>query len=78
MGINWPKLKRDCVGRSVRIARRIETRSGKIFDKGAIMKIVGSWRGRFVLEAVEICGLCKMGDAHRIGGVSVLDLELLP
>ena len=74
---NQPKLKRDWIGRTVRLKRRMTTNGGKIFDAGAELLVTGYYKG-LQLKKPEICEHCHCGISHEIWRVSITEVELLP
>ena len=69
-------LKREWAGRFVRMKRRIEAKSGKIFGAGAVMKVLRNYGG-LELTAPTVCPSCGLGDRHFITKVPESDVVLL-
>lgn len=72
-----PKLKRDWVGRRVRLVNRVVSRGGKIFEAGTVMNVIRNHSGLH-LTAEQVCDKCGLGDLHWVRGVSEDSVELLP
>lgn len=72
----WPKLKRDWVGRRVRLCHKIETRGGTVFRKGRVMRVYKYYRG-LGLEVLrsDATGTIREGSVTR---VMPYEVELLP
>ena len=75
---DYPLLKRDWIGRYVRLVREQRTCGGVIFDKGEILRVVSCWRGRLKLETIVRCEHCRRRQQVGIAGVSEKSLEILP
>lgn len=71
-----PKLKRDWVGRKVRLLRDIRTLGGKIMSAGTVMKVTRSYGGLH-LKADKVCPHCGLGEEHRVKKVRERSVELL-
>jgi hypothetical protein len=72
-----PKLKRDWIGRYVRLLYQMETRGGSIFEEGEVMKVNDN-HGGLTLEAVRACPHCRRLYRHQIRKVSMANVILLP
>jgi len=72
-----PKLKRDWVGRYVRLLYQMETKGGAIFEEGEVMKVNDN-HGGLTLEAIRVCSGCKRRYRHHIRRVRMADVYLLP
>lgn len=44
---------KDWVGKDVVLVRKVRTNDGRAFERGARMRVVGTWRGRYDLQAPE-------------------------
>lgn len=75
--MNAPHLKRDWIGRHVRLTRQIETRGGIIFDVGEVLRVEGYYRG-LSLEAIHTCSHCTRRSRQTISRVPLHDVDLLP
>ncbi len=73
----WPRLKRDWVGRYVRVVRQIELNDGTIMDPGEVMKVDQYYRG-MTLEAIRTCEHCSRRERVRVRRISRRSVELLP
>lgn len=72
-----PRLKRDWIGRYVRLRQDHETNGGAIFEAGTVMHVEGYYRG-LSLDAVRACPQCRLKYRHYITRVACADVELLP
>ena len=72
-----PRLKRDWIGRRVRLLRKMETVGGLMLPTGLVMKLEATWRGRFKLSVVRTCKHCGVGQRSSIARVRESDVELL-
>lgn len=63
-------LKRDWVGKTVRLKRGIQTKGGEEFKKGALMYVRGVYRGKFELS-------WSNQDPTKIRQVPEFDLEII-
>jgi hypothetical protein len=72
-----PRLKRDWIGRYVRLLCRLEARGGQIFEEGEVMRVEDN-HGGLTLEAVRACPYCRRLYRHRIRKVSMGAVILLP
>jgi hypothetical protein len=70
-------LKRDFVGRRARLTRQISNGAGTILDKGEIVKIDGTYRGRFSIETVTTCKHCYRRQKVGISQVHESDFTLI-
>lgn len=71
-----PKLKRDWVGRGVRLLIELETKGGNVFPIGTIMRVTRNFGGLH-LTAVQACKECQLKHRHTIKGVHEDSVELL-
>jgi hypothetical protein len=72
-------LKREWIGRQVKLLTALETNGGKIFAVGTIMTVSNlHGRGGFNLRKTIICDKCGCGEHHSISAVGERYLELLP
>lgn len=71
-----PKLRRDWIGRYVRLIRQIEN-GVRRFPKGEIFRVRGAYDG-FYLETVRPCSACGNSRLESISRVPERDLEILP
>jgi len=76
--VSEPRLKRDWVGRYVRLRRDLETQDGVIFDAGEVMQVYKTYHGRMGLRALHRCEHCERRALSRITGVETYNLEILP
>lgn len=72
-----PALKRDWVGRRVRLLRQVVTKGGVIFEAGEVMVVTRSFGGLH-LEAVALCRHCGRGRRESVKGIHENAVELLP
>lgn len=73
-----PKLKRDWVGRYVRLKEEIQTNGGVIFAVGEVMRVTRNFGG-LQLETVGFkCKKCERGFRHRVTKVHEYSVSLLP
>jgi len=70
-------LKRDFVGRMAKLTRQITNGRGDILDPGEIIKIDGTYRGRFSIETVTTCSHCYRRKKVCVSQVSENDFRLL-
>lgn len=70
-------LKRDFVGRKARLRREISNGAGTILDAGEIVKIDGTYRGRFSIDTITTCNHCYRRKRVGISQVSENDFELI-
>ncbi len=63
--MNKPKLKRDWIGRRVRLLRKIETNGGSIFPAGTIMIVHDNHGGLRLKMEVQECKHCGLAIRHR-------------
>lgn len=75
MAAERPKLKRDWVGRYVRLRHDTKTRGGTTFPAGEVMRVTRNFGGLF-LSALRPCAMC--GDCRLLRGVQERDVDLLP
>lgn len=68
----WPRFIRDVVGRCVRIKHRMETRGGTVFEKGEVLVVDGTYRGRLSLTDGG-----KWPNNRSITRVHPIEVELL-
>ncbi len=73
-----PRLKRDWVGRYVKLRRDLETQGGVIFDAGEVMQVYKTYHGRMGLRALHRCEHCERRALSQITGVETYNLEILP
>jgi hypothetical protein len=59
------ELKRDWIGKQVRLKVDAEIQSGSIFPAGTVCVVTGVYRG-FNLEYVEACSQCRLKFRNRI------------
>ena len=71
-----PKLKRDWVGRHVRLLRDMQTHGGDMFQAGTVMRVIQN-RGGLKLAKVKSCPRCAAEHRERIHKVDEVDVELL-
>lgn len=76
-GEKWPKLKRDWVGRHVRLHRTMETKGGTIFEKDNVMLVTRNFSG-LELESVKACAECRSKCRYFIKHVRESEVTLLP
>lgn len=74
--VEKPKLKRDWVGRYVRLRITLETRGGIIFDKGEVMKVCKYYRG-LGLRSLYCCEHCRRKTRQDITGIPIHEVEIL-
>lgn len=72
-----PRLKRDWIGRYVRLLYGTQTRGGSIFKEGEVMHVKDN-HGGLTLDAVRVCPHCKREYRHTICRVPMADVILLP
>ncbi len=72
-----PKLKRDWVGRFVRLKRAMQTNGGTFFEAGEILEVYENWGG-LKLQTIKYCPECSRRFRHTIKSVNENDVELLP
>jgi len=72
-----PKLKRDWIGRYVRLLYRLETKGGSIFEEGEVMEVEAYYRG-LSLQALRTCPHCYRQNRLRICRVQEECVSLLP
>ncbi len=72
-----PKLKRDWVGRYVRLRHQKQTAGGEIFEAGEVMRVYRNYGGLW-LEALFECTECARRVRGRIKKVQEYDVELIP
>lgn len=72
-----PKLKREWVGRHVRLLRPMQTGAGVMLGAGTVCVVEAS-HGGCDLRKADVCPHCQCGHTHRIRKVPECDLELLP
>lgn len=77
MTVQLPKLKRDWIGRYVRLRRQMENGWGGVFEAGEVVRVSGYYRG-LELEAIHECPHCRRRGRDRISRVSCAAVELLP
>jgi hypothetical protein len=70
-------LKRDFVGRKARLRRQITNGRGDILDPGEIVKIDGTYRGRFSIETITTCSHCYRRKKVNISQVHESDFTLI-
>ncbi len=75
--VERPRLKRDWVGRYVRLRQAIETQGGTVFRAGEVMHVYKNHAG-LGLRAVMDCPHCKRQYRMQITGVHEENVELLP
>lgn len=75
--MNKPRLKRDWIGRHVRLVADMNTKGGTLFKSGTIMEVVQN-RGGLTLRTTIQCKECNVGRYHYISKVNEYDVELLP
>ena len=71
-----PRLKRDWVGRWVRLRRDVTTKGGNIMLEGRVMQVRRNFGG-LNLDAVETCDHCGLGLRHYVTKVSEDSVWLL-
>ncbi len=76
MSVKPPRLKRDWIGRYVKLNCSHETNGGVLFPPGTVMKVINYYRG-LKLMLIKKCRRCKIGIRH-ISRVDEHDVELLP
>lgn len=60
-----PELKRDWVGRYVRLLRKLETKNGTIFEKGEAMRVLVDNSEGLELQAAIRCNHCARRHNYR-------------
>jgi hypothetical protein len=70
-------LKRDFVGRRAELTRPIQNGAGVILDIGEIVKIDGTYRGRFSIETIVTCKHCYRRQKVSISQVPESDFKLI-
>lgn len=76
MATKYPKLKRDWIGRKVRLIRDVETKGGKIYPAGLIMHVYKNFNGLHV-RVLRKCEHCGISEWDGIKGLAISDLELV-
>lgn len=66
---------KDYKGRHVQLRHRIETTGGAVFEKGEVLEVYNTWRGKLNLERV---GKLENGCVSSIRGVAKHECDLLP
>ena len=74
---NRPRLKRDWIGRKVRLCRRQENGVGRVFDAGTILIVEYSHGGLHLMTDGSTCPHCGLGQRFRIRGVLERNVDLL-
>lgn len=69
-------LKREWVGRYVRLKAETRTRGGAIFDAGEVMRVHRNYKGLH-LDAITVCEHCGRRHQHFITGVDERKVVLL-
>ena len=75
--VKKPKLKRDWVGRWVRLKMTIQTNGGTIFEAGEVLRVIKNYSG-LELERMGRCAHCTNLYRTLISHVSEWQVELLP
>lgn len=70
-------LKRDFVGRKARLLREIRNGRGEILDVGEVVKIDGTYRGRFTIETITTCSHCHRRKKVVVSQVHESDFKLI-
>ena len=73
---NVLKLKRDWIGRKVRLKRQIETRGGIIFKVGEVLEVDSYYRG-LELKAIHVCEHCNRGYRATVSRIPIHDVDLV-
>lgn len=71
-----PKLKRDWIGRFVRLRKPMETAAGVFFEAGEVMEVYKYYRG-LGLRTTCCCSECSRRYRDRIDKVAIEDVLLL-
>lgn len=71
-----PRLKREWIGRHVRLLRTVRTRGGTIFPSGETLKVLNSYGGLTLLRQ-HICEHCGRR-ADIVTKIAEIEVELLP
>lgn len=72
-----PKLKRDWVGRYVRLKRQMQTGRGEIYEAGEVMRVTRNYGG-LQLTALYECRECGRRGQGHITKVHEESVELIP
>ncbi len=75
--VTIPKLKRDWVGRHVRLLRQLQNAAGEVFEAGEVMKVYRNYAG-LQLSATYECGECGARKHRRITKVCEENVQLMP
>lgn len=71
-----PKLKREWIGRYVRLLRTVKTRGGNVFAAGEALKVLNSYGGLTLLRQ-HVCEHCGRR-ADVVTKIAETEVELLP
>ena len=75
--VRIPRLKRDWIGRHVRLRMQMETKGGAIFEQGEVMLVADS-RGGLELKSVRACDECRRRHRYSIKKIPERNVTLLP
>lgn len=71
-----PRLKREWIGRHVRLLRNVKTRGGNIFQAGETLKVINSFGGLTLLRQ-HVCEQCGRR-SDIVTKIAEMEVELLP
>lgn len=75
--VEHPRLKREWVGRYVRLKHVTRNGAGTIFEKGEVLRVDRTYRGSMTVETIKKCEHCKRRTFTSIK-LGTNSLEVLP